>query len=378
MTLLSLQALGWIAATVAAYWCLRPHFQLPFIAGITLAFLLVYAPVSGLALALIALTAYAASRATRRFRHVGLIGIAGLTIAFFAYKLMGAAPAGGLPRELVLLGFSFYVLRALHYLIEQEKGTLPAHGAIEFLSYMFFLPTLLVGPINRFGEYVRETRRRRWDARLFSKGLERILFGYAKIVILGNYLVNIKLSQLIGMLSEHPAAVAYLECLQYGLNLYFQFSGYSDVAIGFALLLGFRLSENFHFPFFKTNISAFWRSWHISLSSWCRDYIHTPVVAWTRRPMVAVLCSMVVLGLWHELSPRYVLWGAYHGVGIMAWQAYQGWKPALPTWNHPAAQFVSQGAAWFLTFNFVVLSFAITKEANLEATLAVYRQMLTP
>lgn len=379
MTLLSNWMLVWMAVTAIGYWLLKPALQVPFLVAVTLGFLLWAAPWSGLALAAIALTAYGAVRVSNRQRRAVLAAIGALVAVFFAYKFHVSRSQLGLPHEVLLLGFSFYMLRAIHYLVEHEKGTLPAHGLIDFLGYMFFLPTLLVGPIQRFGDHMREVRRRRWDPALLSQGLERMLFGYAKIVLLANYLVNLKMAHWIAMIGpDHPGLAAYLDCLRYGLKLYFTFAGYSDVAIGFALLLGLRVAENFNFPFLKTNIQAFWRSWHISLSSWCRDYIYTPAVAFTRQPAAAVVCSMVALGLWHELSPRYVLWGAYHGVGIAAWQAFQSWKPALPAPRHPWARHAATAGAWFLTFNFVVLSFAITKETSLEATMAVYRQLLTP
>src|SRR5690606_22484260 len=98
--------------------------------------------------------------------------------------------------------------------------------------------------------------------------------------------------------------------------LYFKFSGYSDIAIGVSRLLGFRVMENFHYPFIAQNIGDFWKRWHISLSSWCRDYAYMPVWSRLRNGALAALASMLILGLWHELSWRYLAWGLYHGAGI--------------------------------------------------------------
>src|SRR5262245_56288725 len=137
----------------------------------------------------------------------------------------------------------------------------------------------MVGPINRFQEFQRSFRRRRWDSAEFSAGCERLLYGYVKIVCLSTYLVSNKLAPLASRTALGPAAKAYLGCLIYGLNLYLLFSGYSDVAIGFARMLGLRVGENFHYPFLARNINEFWQRWHISLSTWCRDYVYLPCLA---------------------------------------------------------------------------------------------------
>ena len=144
---------------------------------------------------------------------------------------------------------------------------------------------LSVQEVRRFNEFQRDLRGRRWNPHLFSLGCERILYGYAQIIVLGNWLVSVRLQQYIAGLDPSQAAlIEYLECIAFGANIYFQFAGYSSVAIGFAMLLCFRVIENFDHPFIRPNISAFWRCWHISLSSWCRDYVYMVVVALTRKP----------------------------------------------------------------------------------------------
>ena len=163
-----------------------------------------------------------------------------------------------------------------------------------------------------------------------------------------------------------PGLIEYLECVAFGANIYFQFAGYSSVAIGFALLLGFRIIENFDHPFLRPNISAFWRCWHISLSSWCRDYVYMPVAASTRSVALGAVASMVVIGLWHEISLRYLAWGLYHAGGILVWQGFQRVKRRLPRTRAQWARLAATAAAVALTFNFVMLSFAITKEASLR------------
>jgi D-alanyl-lipoteichoic acid acyltransferase DltB (MBOAT superfamily) len=142
-----------------------------------------------------------------------------------------------------------------------------------------------IGPINRFPEFLRDERRKRWDSKLFYSGLERVLFGYFKVVVLANYLLDTKLQVHIEQVGGNDTAYgAWLGCVEYGLDLYFRFGGYCDIAIRLAALLGFRILENFNYPFMRSNINTFWKSWHISLSSWCRDYVFTPVAYLLKRP----------------------------------------------------------------------------------------------
>ncbi|MGH6961897.1 MAG: MBOAT family O-acyltransferase, partial [Dongiaceae bacterium] len=178
---------------------------------------------------------------------------------------------------------------------------------------------------------------------------------------------------------HHGALAAYLTMLQQGLNGYLQFAGYSDVAIGCALLLGYRVMENFRWPLLQRNISEFWKAWHISLSSWCRDYVYMLVVSFTRRPALAVLATMLVIGLWHEASSRYIVWGAYNGLGIVAWQQVQTVKRWLPQGSFREAGWYRIGAhalAALVTFHFVMFGFVLVLQPTIADAIAFYRTML--
>jgi D-alanyl-lipoteichoic acid acyltransferase DltB (MBOAT superfamily) len=363
---------------VVTYWLLPRNIQLYWLTAfpiIALAFfkqyqalasLLVLTPICYL------LSGNANTGSQPRERRDGLIGIVLLCSVFLAYKLVqGVTASEG--KVLVLLGASYYLLKMLHYLVESGNRAIKPHAFPEFAAYIFFPPTLLVGPINRFPEFLRDEQRRRWDSKLFHSGLERILFGYFKVVVLAGYLLDSKLEVFIKSVGGDTTALgAWLGCLEYGLDLYFRFGGYCDIAIGLGALLGFRIIENFNYPFFRSNISAFWRSWHISLSSWCRDYIFTPVAFTLKRPATGIIASMLILGIWHELSWRYIVWGLYHGVGIVGFQLWNRNKARLPGWlvlPRPLAILLGT----LITVNFVILSFAITRTDDLASALAIYR-----
>ncbi len=368
--------LVWITLSTLIIWSLPRRLQPWGITLITAGFLGWFSPVSLALLLASGAACHISMGKQRRISWAFAIIVTALIVALIAFRVGRSLQPDDPAFTLVPLGFSYYALRLLHYLFDRWNGVVSPPEPRAFFSYLFFLPTLLAGPINRFQEHERNLRRRRWDTDNLSRGLERILYGYAKVVILGNYLVTLKLQHLISQLGEaSPATAAYLDCCRYGLNLYFQFAGYSDVAIGFALLLGFRIAENFNFPFLAQNINDFWRRWHISLSAWCRDYVYMPVVSWTRNPRLGILLSMLVLGLWHEFSWRYLLWGMYHGIGIALWQRWQTWKKRLSFAPGRATRLGLAALSWAATMHFVIFSFALTKEANLSAAFRVYETL---
>ncbi len=366
----------WIALSTVIVWSLPRLWQPWIVTMITVGFLGWFSPVSLALLLGLGVACFVTTGKQTQNRWAFAANVAVLILALVWFRVGSSLQPDDPIFTLVPLGFSYYALRLLHYLFDRWNGILSPAEPRAFFSYLFFLPTLLAGPINRFQEHDRNLRRRRWDTQNLSHGLERILYGYAKIVILGNYLVTLKLQHLIQELGDaSPATAAYLDCCRYGLNLYFQFAGYSDIAIGFALLLGFRIAENFDFPFLAQNINDFWRRWHISLSAWCRDYVYIPVVSWTRNPRLGVLLSMLVLGLWHELSWRYLLWGVYHGAGIAVWQHWQTWKERFTFAPGRAARLWMATLSWAATMHFVLFSFALTKEPDLSSALQVYETL---
>ncbi len=378
MHYLSLIWLAWMWLTVSAYWLAPRKSRLVVLMLITLAFLAIHAPESAIILVLFALVTYAVeSRPV-----VSIPMVAGASVFFlavlFTFKIGQAFDSLRLLETVILpLGLSYYTFRCVHVLLERVKGHLPPMNLHDLAGYLFFLPTIVVGPIHRADEFRRDLARQRFDPGLLSEGAERILYGYVKIVILSNALTEGVFGSYIAELpNQEGAYVLYLKTVQAGLNLYFQFSGFSDIAIGFARLLGFRVMENFHWPYFQSNISAFWRSWHMSLSRWCRDYVYGVVVSFTRSPALGALCTMIVIGLWHEVSLRFVLWGAYHACGIILWQMTASWGAAL-TQAVPRSLGPSVHALKILvTVHFVWFGFVILTAETPMAALGIYETIL--
>lgn len=277
--------------------------------------------------------------------------------------------------NITLLGMAYYMLRVTHLLIECYTGRQPKVKWSNLISWLWFLPTLQVGPIHRFRPFQQDLLRRRWDSNLFASGLERLVFGFFKVIVLGNYLMTAKYNQWLLQFPVDSWWYHYLESVRYGLHLYVKFAGYSDIAIGFASLLGFRVAENFNFPFLATNISDFWRRWHISLSSWCRDYVYLPVIAYSRKPALAAIASMLVLGAWHELSIQYLLWGMWHGTGIAIYQTWS--KTSLQSaLNRGWISKIWIPVAGFITLNFVILSFTLTSTDSFALSIDRWKILL--
>lgn len=357
ITCLSWQLITGLIICIILAWALPRKLQAGGILLCTVVLLLIVAPLSLCVLSISTTAVYFA--VTRRQPHTAVvIAITGALGAIFAFFKLRTAFSGEM--NFIPLGISFYTLREIHYVLESYKNKLPSRKFYDLICYLFFLPTFIVGPINRFNQFVRDLRRRRWNPVFFAKGLERILFGYCKVVVLANYVVSTQLAQYATHLDNGKLARTYIDAVIAWMNLYIQFSGYSDIAIGFAALAGFEIMENFRFPFLACNINEFWKRWHISLTSWCRDYVYEPTVSITRKPFLSVCSAMIILGLWHEFSIRYILWGVYHGLGITVWHFFKKFKPQFASAEHSIARHTGRIIGCFITLNFVILSYPIT------------------
>lgn len=355
--------LAWMAVTVAGAWLLPRSWQVIWIGLCTAIFLGVFAMNSLLVMIAITLLVGFSVINLRGSTTALLIAALSCFVLLFVYR--AATDFTNLMSEAILLGFAFYILRAIHFILDSYRGRIQDTSWKEYIAWFWFLPTLQAGPIHRYESFARDLSRRRWDPELFDIGLRRIMYGYFKVVVLGNYLVGDKLTTIIDKIEHTSWLYNYLDTLHYGTLLYLRFAGYSDIAIGFALLLGFRVMENFNLPFLASNIVDFWRRWHISLSTWCKDYVYVPVLSFTRVPFIAALASMIVLGIWHEMSWRYLLWGAFHGLGIAVCQRWQRTDMAKTLINNRTWTFV----AFLITQNFVIFSFTFTGLDTMQQTI---------
>ena len=378
MHFVSLIWFAWLAGTVAIYWIVPHTWRDLWLIVISLAFLAVHAPESALLLVFFTLLTFWLGKG----RHCGYrIALAASVIlgVLIYYKVTVRASPEDLVREVLIpMGLSYYSFRCLHYLLERFRGTLPSHTFRELLSYLFFLPTLVVGPIHRFTPFLDDHHTKRWRSDTLSEGMERILYGYVKVAVLANFLFSTQMVRFIGSMNPQATTrILYFEMIRGAMHLYLQFSGFSDIAIGFALLLGYRVMENFNNPYGQRNIVDFWRSWHMSLTSWCRDYVYLPMIGLTRNPYVANITTFLVIGLWHEVSVRFLVWALYHATGVMIWRAFQTLKRqlGLPRCPPGILATVAHGASIVLTFHFVGFGFTIARQPTLAAMCESFRML---
>jgi D-alanyl-lipoteichoic acid acyltransferase DltB (MBOAT superfamily) len=377
MSFLSIEWLAWMWLTVSLYWLAPAQIRHIVLIVLSLIFLGSISLASVATLIVFCLFVHMATNLNQpTFNSVGVASLVMLG-TLIVFKIRETLQFDGTIATLIIpLGLSYYTFRCLHYMVERYRGHLPQNTLYDLARYLFFLPTFVVGPIHRYNQFETDIKRQRFDTALLSEGFERIIHGYIKIVILSNYVVEHWLGGYLATLDNTETWWAsYLGMVRYGLNLFFQFSGHCDIAIGFALMLGFRVMENFNWPYLKPNISAFWQNWHISLSQWCREMIYGMIVAKTRSPALGAFTTMIAIGLWHELTVRYVIWGAMHGIALAFWgwfrsfREIRGIKLAEP-WATPVYV-----ASVLLTVHFVWLSFVVLYTPNLEAAGKTYLRL---
>lgn len=214
------------------------------------------------------------------------------------------------------IGISFYTFQTMSYTIDVYREQVSAqHNILDFATYVTLFPQLIAGPIVQYKTVANELRGRKTGLVDFSEGAFRFTVGFAKKVLLANQIGS--LWDTISGLNELTAATAWLGAVAYSFQIYFDFSGYSDMAIGLGRMFGFHFLENFNFPYMAKSITEFWRRWHISLSSWFREYVYIPLGG-NRKGLPRQIFNLAVVwlltGLWHGASWNFVLWGAYYGV----------------------------------------------------------------
>lgn len=304
------------------------------------------------------------SRAQKIALVVSLCGNLGL-LGFFKYfnfavdnynglvELLGMSDLGWreVLRVTLPLGISFYTFQSLSYTIDVYRGETRALGSfLDFACYVSMFPQLVAGPIVRFSEIADQLASRTHTVEKFARGGSLLALGLAKKVLLANPCGAIA-DATFGAASLAPLD-AWLGLAAYAFQIYFDFSGYSDMAVGLGLMLGFMFAKNFDSPYRAQSITEFWRRWHLSLSTWLRDYLYIPLGGSRKgeaRTYVNLALVMLLGGLWHGAAWNFFLWGAFHGVLLAAERKLgPGWNALLPRPLRIAATFLLVNLSWVL------------------------------
>ncbi len=260
-------------------------------------------------------------------------------LGFFKYanfivdNLNGILTAVGVPTVALgsvhlPIGISFFTFQAMSYLIDVYREKVkPQRNLINLSLYISLFPQLIAGPIVRYSEIAEELVLRKVNFSGFACGVQRFLFGLSKKVLIANPLAVV--ADQIFALKAHELSpeVAWTGALCYTFQIYFDFSGYSDMAIGLGKMFGFTFPENFNYPYAARSFRDFWRRWHISLSSWLKDYLYIPLGGsrhGSRRTYLNLLIVFILCGLWHGASWTFVLWGLYHGLFLILERTWIG------------------------------------------------------
>ena len=313
---------------------------------------------------------------SRRWLLVATVTVELLPLLYFKYTnffietLNGMLATNFSLLSIILpIGISFYTLQAISYTVDVYKGRFCAEvSLLEYAFYLTFFPLLMAGPITRAEVLIPQIQERKpLDERLVYAGLWLIIVGLLKKAVVADYI-----AQYNAWIFDDPLGYSGFEgamgVLGYTLQIYLDFSGYSDMSIGIAAVMGFQLRENFNFPYQSLNLTEFWRRWHIALSTWFRDYVYIPLGGNRKgkwRTYLNSFITMLLSGLWHGASWMFVIWGALHGIGLIIHKASKWWLDKIPnTWYVKLA-------AFFITFLYVTIGWVFFRSPSVESALTL-------
>lgn len=349
----SISYLIFLPVAVAIFWILPHRLRTPFLLAASFLFYMSWLPVYGILLAAMVVINYwlgrgiadGLSAATRKSLLVFGLAANLLTLAYYKYtaflvhslnKWLGAGQLSfmqidlsrlesGAMQIILPLGISFFVFEFIHYLVDVYKGSAPIKSFTGFSLFAAFFPSQIAGPIKRYQAFIKQLETPRvFAVAKIEQGLALILQGLFKKVAIADNLSPV-VAHGFANASALGVGEAWLCALAFAAQIYCDFSGYTDMGRGSAIMLGFDLPDNFNWPYIANSLSDFWKRWHISLSTWLRDYLYIPMggskCSQSRRQF-NLLVTMLLGGLWHGASWHFVVWGAFHGLGLVVVHAY--------------------------------------------------------
>ena len=281
------------------------------------------------------------------------------------------------PEKMLLpVGISFFTFQAISYTVDVYKGRYPKTAElIDFAFYLTFFPLLIAGPITRAEVLLPQvqTPKDNVNENLVYKGLWLIICGLIKKALIADYI-----AQYNNIVFDAPASQSgfgnLMGVLGFSVQIYFDFSGYSDLAIGVAALMGYELKDNFRFPYQSLNLTEFWHRWHIALSTWFRDYLYIPLGGNRKGELHTYLNSflaMIVAGLWHGASWMFIVWGVLHGIGLVIHKfCRNNGLDKIPDNKY------TKGISWFITFSYVSLAWIFFRAADMTTATTLIDNIL--
>ena len=265
------------------------------------------------------------------------------------------------------IGISFYTFQTLSYIIDVYRGNVDVQvNLIDFGTYVTMFPQLIAGPIVQYADVERQLRERKESLTKFGYGAWFFVMGLAKKVLLANTIGSIY--ENIAAMDGMSVVTAWLGCLAYTFQIYFDFSGYSDMAVGLGKMFGFEFMQNFNYPYISKSVTEFWRRWHITLGRWFKNYIYFPLGGsrkGTLRTYFNIFLIFFVSGIWHGANWTFILWGALHGVAMVLNRIFKKQIDQM----HPAL-------SWLATFAFINVTWVYFRAASVSEANLFLRQIL--
>ncbi|MDD5066398.1 MAG: hypothetical protein PHF84_05070 [bacterium] len=331
MKLISIYYILIITLLPPLYWLLlKEQNKKYFLAIISILCVTFFFPFSALFMGLVSLLVFFLLKFIR-LKKKGIIAL--LPLAFFlAYKIINKNLPDTGNNLLNLIGISFFSLKIIHFCIDYSNGQIKDLNFFNFMFYLFFFPIFTAGPIIRYEEFTDNLIDNRPEISEIKKGTRRIALGFfKKLILLFPFFIQNEYSLRNGLIQTSPKMG--LALLIYSFYIYWDFSSYTDIAIGTSLLFNYKVPENFQTPYFKRNISLFWQNWHITLTRWLQNYIFVPLSKRSIRHIhpkffiigngVSQMITMLLCGFWHGSGLNYILWGGYHGLGLFGHTLYK-------------------------------------------------------
>lgn len=301
---------------------------------------------------------------------------------------VGQSSAGASALDIRWLGFSYVAFRLIHTLRDRQAGRLPALTLRDYLNYVIFFPAISAGPIDKLQRFDKDIQKPlQLNGEVFENAFSRLVVGIFKKFAVADTIALIALnSQNAGQIQTN--GWGWIMVYAYAFQIFFDFSGYTDIAIGLGQLLGIQLPENFNRPYLKPNLTQFWNNWHMTLTQWFRAYFFNPFTrslrthyrnlspAWVI--LITQLSTMVLIGLWHGITWNFVLWGAWHGLGLFLQNRYSDWVKQKISWidQKPIFQKSIQIFNVVLTFHFVALGWVWFALPEVTLSISVFTRLL--
>lgn len=385
-----------------AYWVSPGWLRRPLLLVASYVFYMCWIPIYGVLIFALTLVNYLCGVAIHRFRAHGKLILLGALVAnlgalcFYKYanfligsfkqllhllhlpaNLVSSVPQG---LDIILpLGISFFAFEFIHYVVDVYRGHRPIQNPIDFALFAAFFPSQIAGPIKRYQDFVAQLgKQMRFSKSLFHAGFVLFLQGFFKKVVLADNLALIANSGFARVTSSGTQDM-WLATLAFAAQIYFDFSGYTDMGRGSAMMLGFSLPDNFNLPYLATSITDFWKRWHISLSSWLRDYLYIPLGGGRCAALSKyrnLMITMLLGGLWHGAAWHFVAWGGLHGSALIANHFYDAVAARSPQLLRFHQTFLAKLLCMLATFLTVLLGWIFFRADSVGVALQIVYKML--